>query len=106
EPKRPDLALIDEAAGVLARAERPVILAGGGALRAGASLVALAERLGAPVVMTTEGKGAIPASHPLALPLLAVPPLFEEADALLILGSRAHLSRGPLAVPPSITVIR
>jgi len=106
EPKRPDLALIDEAAGVLARAERPVILVGGGALSAGSALVALAERLGAPVVMTTEGKGAIPASHPLALPLLAVPPLFDDADALLILGSRAHLSRGPLAVAPDITVIR
>ena len=105
-PKQPDLALIDEAAGVLTRAQRPVILAGGGALGGAAPLVALAERLGAPVVMTTEGKGAIPASHPLALPLLAVPPLFDEADVLLILGSRAHLSRGPLAVPPDVTVIR
>jgi acetolactate synthase-1/2/3 large subunit len=105
-PKQPDLALIDDAAGVLTRAQRPVILAGGGALGGAAPLVALAERLGAPVVMTTEGKGAIPASHPLALPLLAVPPLFDETDVLLILGSRAHLSRGPLAVPPEVTVIR
>ena len=105
-PKQPDLALIDEAAGVLTRAERPVVLAGGGALSAGAPLAALAERLGAPVVMTTEGKGTIPASHPLALPLLAVPPLFDYADVLLIVGSRAHLSRGPLSVPPDVTVIR
>ena len=88
-PKQPDLALIDEAAGALTRAQRPVILAGGGALGGAAPLVALAERLGAPVVMTTEGKGAIPASHPLALPLLAVPTLFDDADVLLILGSRA-----------------
>ncbi len=87
-------------------AKRPVILAGGGALRGGAALVALAEALGAPVVMTTEGKGAIPASHPLALPLLAVPPLLDAADVLLIVGSRAHLSRGPLTVPPDLTVIR
>ncbi len=55
---------------------------------------------------TTEGKGAVPASHPLALPLLAVPALFEEIDVLVLIGTRAHLSRGPLAVPPGVEVIR
>ncbi len=105
-PKQPDPALVEAAADLLAHAERPAILAGGGALEASASLLALAERLGAPVMMTTEGKGAVPASHPLGLPLLAVPNLFDEIDVLLIIGSRGHLSRGPLAVPPSVEVIR
>ncbi|MDP9244765.1 MAG: thiamine pyrophosphate-binding protein, partial [Chloroflexota bacterium] len=49
-------------------AERPVIVAGGGAISGGASaeLTALAERLGAPVVTTWMGKGAIDEAHPLA----------------------------------------
>ncbi|HMK11478.1 MAG TPA: thiamine pyrophosphate-binding protein [Acidimicrobiales bacterium] len=106
EPKQPDTALVQAAAERLAHASNPVILVGGGALGAGDALVALAEHLGAPIVMTTEGKGAVPASHPLALPLLAVPPLFEDVDVLLIVGSRAHLSRGPLPVPPNVEVIR
>jgi acetolactate synthase-1/2/3 large subunit len=105
-PKQPDAALTQAAADRLAHAARPAILAGGGALGAGDALVALAERLGAPVIMTTEGKGAVPASHPLALPMLAVPPLLGEIDVLLIVGSRAHLSRGPLPVPPTVEVIR
>ena len=92
-PKQPDAALTQAAGDRLAHAARPGILAGGGALGAGDALVALAERLGAPVIMTTEGKGAVPASHPLALPMLAVPPLLGEIDVLLIVGSRAHLSR-------------
>ena len=106
EPKQPDAALIQAAADRLVRATRPLILAGGGALGSGDALVALAEVLGAPVITTTEGKGAVPASHPLALSLLAVPPLFDEADVVLIVGSRAHLSRGPLPVPASVEVIR
>ena len=105
-PKQPDAGLTQAAADRLAHAARPAILAGGGALGAGPALLALAERLGAPVIMTTEGKGAVPASHPLALPMLAVPPLLGEIDVLLILGSRAHLSRGPLPVPPTVDVIR
>ncbi len=105
-PKQPDAALTEAAADRLVHAVRPAILAGGGALGAGTPLTALAERLGAPVIMTTEGKGAVPASHPLAVPLLAVPPLFDEIDVLVIVGSRAHLSRGPLPVPPSVVVIR
>jgi acetolactate synthase-1/2/3 large subunit len=105
-PKQPDAALTQAAADRLAHAARPAILAGGGALGAGGALVALAERLGAPVIMTTEGKGAVPASHPLTLPMLAVPALLGEIDVLLIVGSRAHLSRGPLPVPPTVEVIR
>ncbi len=106
EPKRPDPALVQAAADRLAHAAHPVLVVGGGALDAGSEIASLAERLGAPVVMTTEGKGAVPASHPLALPMLAAPVLFDEADVVLVIGSRAHLSRGPLPVPPAAAVIR
>lgn len=65
---RPDAAMVERAAALLAGATRPVIVAGGGVISADASaeLRALAERLGAPVVTTWNGKGAIDETHPLA----------------------------------------
>lgn len=67
--RAPRMELIDEAAAVLNNAERPVILAGGGVRRSPGgpeALVALAEKLGAPVVSTVGGKGAIAFDHPLS----------------------------------------
>ncbi len=65
---RPDAQLVERAAALLADAKRPVIVAGGGVISADATseLQALAERLGAPVVTTWNGKGAIDETHPLA----------------------------------------
>jgi acetolactate synthase-1/2/3 large subunit len=64
---RPDALATQRAARLLMAAERPVIVAGGGVILADAApeLVALAEHLGAPVVTTWMGKGAIPEDHPL-----------------------------------------
>jgi acetolactate synthase-1/2/3 large subunit len=68
ETALPPTDALDEAARLLADAERPVIWAGGGVLRSGAwdELRALAERLGAAVATTYMGKGAVPEDHPLA----------------------------------------
>lgn len=65
---RPAADDVERAARLLAGAARPVIVAGGGAIGAEASeaLTALAERLGAAVVTTWNGKGAIDEAHPLA----------------------------------------
>ena len=64
---RPDADSVERAARMLVEARRPVLLAGGGVITAGASaeLAALAEHLGAPVVTTWMGKGAIPEDHEL-----------------------------------------
>ena len=58
---------VERAAALLRVAKRPVIVAGGGVMLAGAwaELTALAERLGAPVVTTWQGKGAIDETHEL-----------------------------------------
>jgi acetolactate synthase-1/2/3 large subunit len=80
-------------ADLLAKAERPVIVAGGGVVRADASgkLRALAERLSAPVVCTFGGKGAFPWEHPLSLGSWLedrhVTEFLEDADVLLVVGS-------------------
>lgn len=86
----PDPVLLEEAAARLAGAERPVILAGGGARRDGAALRALAERLDAPVVQTVNARGVM-FGHPLGVPaspsLQAVRSLIGDADAVLALGT-------------------
>lgn len=80
------------AARALAAASRPAILAGGGSTRASEALRAVAERLGAPVVTSLNGKGAIPESHPLAigseLRLEAARAVLNDADVLLVVGSK------------------
>ena len=65
----PDPAAVEKAAALLLSASRPVIVAGGGAITAGASeaLAALAEKTGAAVSCTWNGKGAFPDDHPLSI---------------------------------------
>jgi acetolactate synthase-1/2/3 large subunit len=91
-PPRADL--IDEAAALLDSASRPVILAGGGVRRSAggpAALTALAELLGAPVVSTVGGKGAIRFDHPLSAASWIedryTTELLEDADVLVAVGT-------------------
>ncbi len=90
-PPQPCAAAIAEAADALGRAERPVLIAGGGARRAGAAVRALAERLDAPVVMTVNGRGLLPPEHALAVPvspeLGPVQGLLADSDAVLAVGT-------------------
>jgi acetolactate synthase-1/2/3 large subunit len=67
-PVLADPELIAAAGALLGGADRPVIVAGGGVIAAGAwdELRDVAEFLGAPVVTTMMGKGAFPEDHPLA----------------------------------------
>jgi acetolactate synthase I/II/III large subunit len=84
---------LDEAAGLLANAERPVIWAGGGVLRSGAweELAELARCLRAPVATTYMGKGAFPEDDELsagsACDEAAFQELVQKADVLLCVGT-------------------
>jgi acetolactate synthase-1/2/3 large subunit len=111
-PRADDLKVL---AGLVGGWKKPLILAGGGVITAGAGaqLVQLAERLGAPVFHTAMGKGAIPVDHPLSAGLpwhratsdltnmeSNFSPLFAEADGLLAVGCRfTQLATGSWTMP-------
>lgn len=65
----PDPVAVEQAATLLLSAERPVIVAGGGAITSNgaAALKALAEKIGAAVSSTWNGKGAFPEDHALSI---------------------------------------
>jgi acetolactate synthase-1/2/3 large subunit len=106
---------IARAAEALRSARRPIIMVGGGAIAADASqaLKAVAERLGAPVIMTTHGRGAIPDDDPLSLGdgwgrLTFFDDLFAQADATLVVGASfdtvTDINRGAKLPDPLIHV--
>jgi acetolactate synthase-1/2/3 large subunit len=108
EPLPPDIDAITRAARVLAAAERPVILAGGGVAAAEASraLTRLAEALDAPVVTSRNGRGAISDRHPLALTLLGGRQVLPTADVVLAVGTRFITLQGsPVVTNPATRVI-
>lgn len=95
---------LDEAAELLAKAEFPVIVSGGGVVMADGvdACQALAERLGAPVVNSYQHNDSFPASHPLWCGPLgyqgskAGMKLIAQADVVVALGTRL----GPFGTLP------
>lgn len=95
---------LEEAANLLASAKNPVIVSGGGVVMADGvdECIALAERLGSPVVNSYQHNDSFPASHPLwAGPLgyqgsKAGMTLINQADVVLALGTRL----GPFGTLP------
>ncbi len=87
---------LEAVAKALAAAQRPLIMAGGGVIASEASkeLIALAEKLDAPVVSTLMGLGAFPASHPLFMGMMGMhgtataAKLCLESDCIVALGAR------------------
>lgn len=87
---------IARGAEVLASAERPMLLVGGGAKWSGAAplVMRLLEKANIPVASTLMGLGVVPASHPLYLGMIgmhgtvAANTAVQECDALLALGVR------------------
>lgn len=92
-PLVPETALLEDAAARVADAERVLVWAGGGALRAGAgpAVALLAERLSAPVVTTYAAAGLLPPGHPCAVGLPPHVPeageLWDTADVVVAVGT-------------------
>ena len=101
-PASPPAGSVAAATRLLEGAERPGVIAGGGAAGAADALAALAERLGAPVITTANGKGTIPDDHPLALGArigyAAARAWLESCDVVLAVGT--ELGESDLWGPP------
>ncbi len=104
-----DPALLEEAARLLGSAERPLIFSGGGVLGAEAwdELLALAEMLQAPVVMSPNGKGAISDRHYLGQNSIGAMALIDDADVIFCVGTRMiEPATYPWGLKPGRTVIQ
>ena len=94
----PDAARIEEAAELLARAERPVFYVGGGVINAGpeacAQLTELVRATGYPITLTLMGLGAFPASDPQFIGMLGMHGTYEanlamhDCDVMVCIGAR------------------
>jgi acetolactate synthase-1/2/3 large subunit len=95
-PGAADKSLIEQAAGLIREAKRPVLYVGGGVIKSdsSAALRELAELTGAPVTTTLMARGAFPDSHPLALGMpgmhgtYAAVMALQECDLIVALGAR------------------
>lgn len=99
------------AAAILNAAKRPAILAGAGALHAGEGVLAVAERLGAPVIKTLPGKAVIPDDSPYAvggIGLLGTKPgaeLIDDCDVLFMVGTNFPYTKH-LPEPGTVKVVQ
>ncbi|MCC7045704.1 MAG: hypothetical protein IT562_03240 [Alphaproteobacteria bacterium] len=84
----PDPDAVRRAAAMIADAIYPIVMVGGGIAGAEDALKALAERVGAPVVMNQNARGALPEDHPLAHHMLAGQELWGKADLVIAAGTR------------------
>jgi pyruvate oxidase len=108
EGRMPNLAfgqednLIEKAARVIDKAERPAIIAGFGAMGQGTKLLNLATKISAPIITTFRAKGVIDEDHELyagshgSIASTAAATLVREADLLVVVGSSfSELTRIP-----------
>jgi len=93
---REDLSQLPYAINLIEKAQRPLIIAGGGVISSGSSneLIQLAELIRAPVIMPLMGLGSISADHPLSLGSMGMHGkmcslnAMKEADLIIALGTR------------------
>lgn len=106
---RPDRGSVKHAAELLAVAERPLILAGGGVHLSDAAdaLQAFAEQENIPVAHTLSGKGAIACTHALSAGIFGrysriANDLIEASDCLLVVGCKlGEIATKRYTVPPA-----
>ncbi len=97
----PDPEKIAALARLLDGARAPMIWVGGGAANAGPEILALAERIGAPVVSFRTGKGVVDSRHPLSLNTVGGFQLWDKTDLLIGIGTRLDVPIARWAPAPS-----
>lgn len=99
-PAAPSADAVARVIEMLRGAERPVIIAGGGAMltNSGERLRRLAERTGVPVIASQKALGVLPDAHPLyggaAAGLAAAASAGQPTDAVLLVGARMGMFLG------------
>jgi len=91
-----DPQVVEQAAEMIARAKRPLIVCGGGSILSGAgdALTKLIDTFGIPVQTTPAGRGIIGERHPLYCGMVGLyrttfpREIYEEADLLITVGAR------------------
>ena len=91
-----NLSELPYAVNLIGKAQRPLIIAGGGVISSGSSdeLIQLAELIRAPAIMPLMGLGAIPADHPLSLGSMGMHGkmctlnAMKESDLVIAVGTR------------------
>jgi acetolactate synthase-1/2/3 large subunit len=102
----PDSDLVDKAADLLAAAKQPLIYVGSGAMDASAEITALAERLQAPVVTYTGGKGVVSDRHWAAQNMVGGQELWKTCDVALAIGTRLNQPLTRWGTDANIKIIR
>ncbi len=87
----PSPAEIDAAAALLAKAKRPMIFVGSGALEASAEVLALAEALDAPVTAHRGGRGVVAEDHALGMSGWSAHKLWPDTDVAIAIGTRLEM---------------
>ena len=82
-------------------ARAPMIWVGGGAAEAGPEILALAEKIGAPVVSYRMGKGVVDSRHPLSLNTVGGFELWDKTDLLIGIGTRMDTAIARWAPAPA-----
>lgn len=105
DPPLDDRAL-EEAADLLAAAERPLIFVGGGAQQAGDVVLRIAEHVQAPVIANRMGKGVIDERHPLSLSYPEAHRLWKDCDVVLAIGTRLQAPLSQWGTDDRLKLIR
>lgn len=82
---------LTSAVAMIAKARKPMIMCGAGALHASEEVTALAELLNAPVTAFRSGRGVVAEDHPLGLSAVAARQLWDDCDLLIGVGSRLEM---------------
>jgi len=103
----PDPERIAALAKLVDAAKAPMIWVGGGAVDAGAEILALAEKIGAPVVSFRGGRGIVDDHHALGLTVPAALKLWPGTDLLIGIGTRLDVPIGRWGgIPAGMKVAR
>ncbi len=101
-----DLDAVEQAARLLGEAQKPAIFVGGGAHDAAEEIRTLAETLQAPVIASASGRGIFSSLHPFSHSYGPGQRLWDEADAVISVGTRLSTPLMQWGKPDNLPLIR